>query len=168
MKKDTPAIPAADMTPVEADAVRLLQALEAHIVAGSEAAVAQRYGERLRFALARVEELRMSANGLGGVFEPARLEVSLSILESNVRQAGMFAAREDFDHRGLQRHLARIEECKPGVGASDVARQNHWFGIPSPSAARFARVASCFAAATFSRSMRRDPELKRSHARLAL
>jgi hypothetical protein len=81
-------------TPIEVDAARLLRALDAYIVADSgQSAAAERYGERLRFAVARVQELRRSAQQFGGAFEPARLEMSLSILESNVRQAALFADR---------------------------------------------------------------------------
>lgn len=84
----------AGATVLEGDAARLLLALETQIMADTgEARAAERYGERLRFALARVQELRRSAQSLGGVFEPARLEVALSILESNVRQATLFADR---------------------------------------------------------------------------
>ena len=81
-------------TQVEDDAARLLVALESHIFAGTgEDRAAIRYGERLRFALARVEELRQSARSLGGVFEPARLEIAIAILESHVGQASTFADR---------------------------------------------------------------------------
>ena len=91
---DTIASSVAGATQIEGDASRLLLALETQIMAETgEARAAERYGERLRFAVARVQELRRSAQALGGVFEPARLEVALSILESNVRQATMFADR---------------------------------------------------------------------------
>lgn len=94
MKEETRASAIDGPTRIEADAARLVRALDTYIVSDSgEAGAAQRYGERLRFAVARVEELRRSARELGGAFEPARLEVSLSILESNVRQAGLFADR---------------------------------------------------------------------------
>lgn len=79
-------------TPAEREANRLLVSLEAAIMPDpARARAAARYGERLRFGLARVLELRISADTLGGVFEPARLEVALSILESQVVQAQIFA-----------------------------------------------------------------------------
>src|SRR5260221_13692853 len=94
MKQKTPGSVVVGPTGIETDAARLLRALDACIINDTgEARAAERYAERLRFAVGRVEELRRSAQELGGAFEPARLEVSLSILESNVRQAGLFADR---------------------------------------------------------------------------
>jgi hypothetical protein len=94
MNNETTASRLAGPTEIEVDAMRLLLALESQILAETgEARAAQRYGSRLRFALDRVHEMRLSARKLGGVFEPARLEASLSILESNVQQAAIFADR---------------------------------------------------------------------------
>jgi hypothetical protein len=94
MNNETTASRLAGPTQIEVDAMRLLLALESQIFADTgEARAAQRYGNRLRFALDRAHEMRLSARTLGGVFEPARLEVSLSILESTVRQASIFADR---------------------------------------------------------------------------
>ena len=53
---------------------------------------AQRYAMRLRFAIARVEELRASCERHGGVFEPARLEVAISILQTHQRRATAFVS----------------------------------------------------------------------------
>ena len=92
MNNETTASRLAGPTEIEVDAMRLLLALESQILAETgEARAAQRYGSRLRFALDRVHEMRLSARQLGGVFEPARLEAALSILESNVGQSAIFA-----------------------------------------------------------------------------
>jgi hypothetical protein len=94
MNNETTASRLAGPTQIEVDAMRLLLAIESQIFADTgEARAAQRYGNRVRFAIERVHEMRLSARQLGGVFEPARLEVSLSILESNVHQAAIFADR---------------------------------------------------------------------------
>ncbi|MDP9238104.1 MAG: hypothetical protein M3P30_12045 [Chloroflexota bacterium] len=108
-------------TRIEADAEHLLRALDRYIVTDSgEAPAAERYGERLRFAVARVEELRRSALELGGAFEPARLEVSLSILESNVRQAGLFADRIV---ARMPKHVASRYRQLPAVEAIEESTQ---------------------------------------------
>jgi hypothetical protein len=78
---------------VERSARSLLPALDT--IAGSEVEAARnadRYAMRLRFALARVAELRASTERLGGVFESARLDVALSILETHERRAAYFVA----------------------------------------------------------------------------
>lgn len=94
MNNETTASRLAGPTEIEVEAMRLLRAIESQIFADTgEARAAQRYGNRVRFAIERAHEMRLSARQLGGVFEPARLEVSLSILESNVRQAAIFADR---------------------------------------------------------------------------
>jgi hypothetical protein len=115
MNKDTQGNAGDGLTRIEADAARLLRALDAYILSDSgEARAAERYGQRLRFAVARVEELRRSAQEFGGAFEPARLEVSLSILESNVRQAGLFADRIV---AGLPKHVASRYRARPAIEA---------------------------------------------------
>jgi hypothetical protein len=94
MNNETTASRLAGPTQIEVEAMRLLLAVESQILADTgEARAAQRYGNRVRFALDRVHEMRLSARRLGGVFEPARLEAALSILESNVSQAAVFAER---------------------------------------------------------------------------
>jgi hypothetical protein len=79
---------------IDLDAQRLLLALEAIVVSEAPAAAAaEKYTARLNFALERVEELRMQAETLGGVFAPARAEVALSILEGHVAVAAGFINR---------------------------------------------------------------------------
>ena len=51
---------------------------------------AERHLLRLRFSLARVKELQERVDRTGGVFEPARLEVAVSILETHVMRAEWF------------------------------------------------------------------------------
>ncbi len=92
-------------TQTEGDAERLLLALETQIIAADcDSGTAERHSTRIRFALARVAELRESADPAGGVFEPARLEVALSILGSTMRQAELFGRRAE--EREIQRWRA--------------------------------------------------------------
>ena len=66
---------------VEADAARLLPVLEA--VAASPlpmATQAQKYADRVSFAMARLDGMKRAASADGGVFAPARAEVAASIL----------------------------------------------------------------------------------------
>ena len=81
-------------TQIETDAARLLSVLEA--VAGSKltmAAQAQKYADRLTFAIARLDETKRAAEIEGGVFAPARAEVAASILEGHVAGAAGFINR---------------------------------------------------------------------------
>jgi len=78
-------------TEVERCAGHLLLALETLIGPDSpEASQAERFDARLRFSLERVGQLRQSAGRAAGVFEPARLEVALQILDSHVIRAARF------------------------------------------------------------------------------
>jgi hypothetical protein len=79
---------------IEADAARLLPVLEA--VAASKLAMApqaQKYVDRLTFAMTRLEETKRVAANDGGVFAPARAEVAASILEGHVAGAAGFINR---------------------------------------------------------------------------
>ena len=70
---------------------RVLLALEAvTLVDVRRSRDAGRLAERIRFALARVDELQRSAGNLGSVFEPARLEVAESILAAHIARATAF------------------------------------------------------------------------------
>ncbi len=90
MRQNGHATPAS-IVEIERHADRLLFALETLVMARiADSTAAERYGARLRFALARVEELRQCARAAGGVFELARMEVAASILEANVRRAATF------------------------------------------------------------------------------
>lgn len=80
-------------TPMELEAIarRLMSALEG----ASEPDIlrardAERHLVRLRFALARVDELTQRVSGHESIFESARLEVALSILDVNVTRAEAF------------------------------------------------------------------------------
>jgi hypothetical protein len=57
---------------------------------GARARNAERHLLRLRFSLARVKELQERVARSGGVFEPARLEVAVSILDTHVMRAEFF------------------------------------------------------------------------------
>lgn len=57
---------------------------------GAHARTAERHLLRLRFSLARVDELKQRVARTGGVFEPARLEVAVSILDAHVIRAEGF------------------------------------------------------------------------------
>ena len=57
---------------------------------GAHARHAERHLMRLRFSLARVDELKQRVARTGGVFEPARLEAAVSILDTHVMRAEGF------------------------------------------------------------------------------
>ena len=83
-----------DRTATEMTAGLLLVALDA--VAPTDTALAhhaERHTTRLRFALARVDELRGHTDAYGGVFEAARLEVARGILAVHCERATAFVAR---------------------------------------------------------------------------
>ena len=101
-----------DMAPdvTESEARNLLPALEAISTATIGASRdADRHAMRLRFALARVVELRTRAAAVGGAFEPARLEVAQSILQTHQRRAASFAkATGIVSPRLAQRSVSRV------------------------------------------------------------
>jgi protein subunit release factor A len=70
---------------------RLVEALDHAMFADQgEARDAERYGKRIGFALQRVTELRESARQSATLFEAARLDVALTILEGHVFRAADF------------------------------------------------------------------------------
>ena len=70
---------------------RLVDNLESAVLPDQmEARDAVRYAARLRFALDRVQVLRASAAREATVFEAARLDVALTILETHVFRAAYF------------------------------------------------------------------------------
>ena len=78
-------------TDLEWLARELASALEAVIASdGAQARNAERHLMRLRFSLARVDELKQRVARMGGVFEPARLHVAVSILDAHVVRAEGF------------------------------------------------------------------------------
>lgn len=108
--------------PAEREAERLVTALEASgMMSPARKQRAARYGERLRFALARIGELRASAVAFGGVFEPARLEVAVSILDSQIEQARAFV--EGVPARPGRRMRAVVAVAETDIEAADVARR---------------------------------------------
>lgn len=79
---------------MEGDALRLIVALDAVAAIDADAARnTERYQERLRFALRRVDELRHEAKAEGGVFTSARLEIAFSILETHVQTSAAYVNR---------------------------------------------------------------------------
>lgn len=87
---------------------RLLLALEAVMLAElPQARDAERYAARIRFATARVDELQCSADALGGVFEPARLEIAIAILDNHTSWAATF----------VEAIVARASKPKTRAGA---------------------------------------------------
>jgi hypothetical protein len=81
-------------TKLVATAGDLVAALDVVATAGgAEARDAGRHLLRLRFSLARVDELKQRVARTGGVFEPARLEVAVSILDTHVMRAEGFCER---------------------------------------------------------------------------
>lgn len=78
-------------TEAEETAEQLSLALQSIMLSQTdEGRQAERYRQRLRFALDRVEALQRSSAALGGVFEPARHDVALSILEAHNDAASAF------------------------------------------------------------------------------
>jgi hypothetical protein len=81
-------------TELEWIAREVASSLEAAAATGGEhARDAERHLVRLRFSLARVDELKQRVARTGGVFEPARLEVAVSILDLHVMRAEGFCER---------------------------------------------------------------------------
>ena len=85
---------AGDSAQIEVDAARLLSVVEAVAASKLPSAVqAQKYVDRLTFAITRLDELKRAAAAEGGVFAPARAEVGASILEAHVAGAAGFINR---------------------------------------------------------------------------
>lgn len=100
-------------------AERVAEALEnATFSDQSEARDAKRYATRIEFALCRVNELRAIAEVRQSVFEDARLDTALTILESHVIQAACFIDRIARRQRG---ELAQVNRKIAGetTDASD-------------------------------------------------
>lgn len=77
----------------EAIARRLMSALEGAVETDVQRARdAERHLLRLRFALARVDELTQRVSSRESIVESARLEVALSILDAHVTRAEGFCA----------------------------------------------------------------------------
>lgn len=71
----------------------LLHALDTLAAGDSPASSAAKHATRLRFALNRLNELRALAVRDRGVFAPSRVDVALSVLETNIAIANQFVAR---------------------------------------------------------------------------
>jgi hypothetical protein len=82
-----------------------------------EARDAVRYADRLRFALDRVQALRASAAREATVFEAARLDVALTILETHVFRAAYFI---DDIARRQRSELSRVNRRIAGEPDSTV------------------------------------------------
>jgi hypothetical protein len=116
-----------NITRTEIAAAQLVPALESMPVTDyGDGRDAHRYAARLRFALARVDELRRNARMAGGppppVFEGARLEVAMSILETHTARASGFLRRkaESSKRSSSARNepaVAEEEFTAPGAGA---------------------------------------------------
>ena len=92
---------------------RLLLALEAVTLAAlPQARDAERFAARIRFATARVDELQGAADNLGGVFEPSRLEVAISILDAHTSRAASF----------VEAIVAKARKAPQRAAASSAAR----------------------------------------------
>jgi hypothetical protein len=96
-----------------------MRALDAVIAAGAPPARdTERHLLRLRFSLARVNELRERVARTGGVFEPARLEVALSILDVHIARAERFC--EQIAPR-TPKAARRISSDAPAAEPADTA-----------------------------------------------
>ena len=109
-------------TELEWIAREIASALEASAVAGGEnARDAERHLLRLRFSLARVQELKERVARTGGVFEPARLEVAVSILDLHVMRAEGFCERIAVRAPKKVRHTAAAEVATSDAALDDAA-----------------------------------------------
>lgn len=102
---------------------RLVVNLESASLADqSEARDALRYAQRLRFALDRVQQMRISSTREGTLFEAARLDVALTILETHVFRAAYFidtiARRQRSELLRVNRRIAGEEEVGLPAGTS--------------------------------------------------
>lgn len=103
-------------------AERVAEALEnATLTDQSEARDAKRYATRIEFALGRVNELRTIAQARQSVFEDARLDVALTILETHVVQAACFIDRIA---RRQRSELAQLNRKIAGETADAVDFEN--------------------------------------------
>jgi hypothetical protein len=104
---------------------RLIGTLDSAVLPDrGEARDAVRYAQRLRFALNRVEVLRASCTRSDSIFEAARLDVALTILETHVFRAAHFvdglARRQRSELARVNRRIANEPEAV--VEASVVTR----------------------------------------------
>ena len=104
---------------------RLMRCLETAVLPDQgEARDAVRYAQRLQFAMGRVEQLRTSCAKNDSVFEAARLDVALTILETHVFRAAYFI---DAIARRQRSELGRVNrritgEAEPLVEDEAVVR----------------------------------------------
>ena len=83
---------------------------------------AERHLLRLRFSLARVKELQERVARSGGVFEPARLEVAVSILDTHVMRAEYFCDQIAGQRpKSARQTLARVAVA---AGVADDAKDS--------------------------------------------
>jgi hypothetical protein len=88
------------------------------VVASNEerARNAERHLLRLRFSLARVKELQERVARSGGVFEPARLEVAVSILDTHVMRAEYFCDQVAGQRpKSARQTVARAKAVQPDI-----------------------------------------------------
>lgn len=103
---------------------RLVDALEHALLADQgEARDAERYAKRIRFALQRVTDLRVSARQTGTLFEAARLDVALTILEGHVFRAADFV---DAIARRQRSELSRVNRRIAGEAEHIVVLPQPW------------------------------------------
>lgn len=97
--------------------------LEGVVVSNAERARnAERHLLRLRFSLARVKELQERVARSGGVFEPARLEVAVSILDTHVMRAEYFCDQIAGQRpKSARQTLARVAVA---AGVADDAKDS--------------------------------------------
>jgi hypothetical protein len=75
------------------------------VLEAAHARNAERHLLRLRFSIARVHELQERVARTGGVFEPARLEVAVSILDTHIMRAESFLDRNSVHAPAMRRVL---------------------------------------------------------------
>jgi hypothetical protein len=111
--------PVHNVTQIEILGHRLRESLmTASLADQSEARDAKRYASRIGFALQRVHDLRAAAAATLNVFDAARLDVALIILESHVSRAAWFV---DTIARRQRSELSRANRTIEARTASDEA-----------------------------------------------
>ncbi len=80
------------------------------VLEAAHARNAERHLLRLRFSIARVHELQERVARTGGVFEPARLEVAVSILDTHIMRAESFLDRNSVHAPAMRRVLRAMAD----------------------------------------------------------
>ena len=93
------------------------------VLEAAHARNAERHLLRLRFSIARVHELQERVARTGGVFEPARLEVAVSILDTHIMRAESFLDRNSVHAPAMRRVLRAMADDADVEPIADTAAE---------------------------------------------